>query len=62
MLINFLYNITIYIDKELFWHNDAENSLLHLGISISGTRILHSKRANTESGYIKLLFNYDDLK
>lgn len=35
---------------ELFWHSDAENSLLHLGISIRGTRILHSKRASTESG------------
>lgn len=40
----------MYIDNELFWHNDAENSLLHFGMSMSGTRILHSKRAKTPSG------------
>ena len=44
--------IYIYIDKELFWHNDAENSLLHFGMSIHGTRILHSKRAKTPSGIV----------
>lgn len=33
-------------DDQLFWHADAENSLLHLGITVRGYRVLHSKRAN----------------
>lgn len=36
--------------NELFWHNDAENSLLHVGITVHGHRILHSKRASSEDG------------
>lgn len=39
-------------DDELFWHSDAENSLLHLGLSIRGSRILHSKRAKTQMGEV----------
>eukprot|EP00579_Thalassiosira_antarctica_P024248 CAMPEP_0201985660 /NCGR_PEP_ID=MMETSP0904-20121228/87784_1 /ASSEMBLY_ACC=CAM_ASM_000553 /TAXON_ID=420261 /ORGANISM="Thalassiosira antarctica, Strain CCMP982" /LENGTH=175 /DNA_ID=CAMNT_0048539397 /DNA_START=56 /DNA_END=583 /DNA_ORIENTATION=- len=26
------------------WHADAENSLLHLAVTLSGSRVLHSKR------------------
>lgn len=37
---------------QLFWHSDAENSLLHFGLTISGYRILHSKRAKTESSTV----------
>jgi hypothetical protein len=36
--------------SELFWHCDAENSLLHFAITIRGTRTLHSKRSRTETG------------
>lgn len=36
--------------SELFWHCDAENSLLHFAITIRGTRTLHSKRCRTETG------------
>ena len=38
--------------QELFWHSDAENSLLHLGISVKGSRILHSMRATTPTGQV----------
>ena len=34
---------------ELFWHNDAENSLLHFGVTLLGHRVLHSMRAATAS-------------
>ena len=30
---------------QLFWHSDAENSLLHLCLTVRGRRWLHSKRA-----------------
>jgi hypothetical protein len=39
-------------EDELFWHSDAENSLLHLGLSVRGTRVLHSKRATSVSGSV----------
>ena len=32
-------------DDQLFWHSDAENSLIHLGLTVRGRRVLHSKRA-----------------
>jgi hypothetical protein len=32
-------------DEQLFWHSDAENSLIHLGLTIRGRRVLHSRRA-----------------
>lgn len=35
---------------ELFWHADAENSLLHFCLTVSGHRTLHSMRAAEESG------------
>lgn len=35
--------------NQLFWHSDAENSLLHFGLTLSGYRILHSKRAKAET-------------
>eukprot|EP00597_Dinobryon_sp_UTEXLB2267_P013890 CAMPEP_0170126140 /NCGR_PEP_ID=MMETSP0020_2-20130122/19483_1 /TAXON_ID=98059 /ORGANISM="Dinobryon sp., Strain UTEXLB2267" /LENGTH=271 /DNA_ID=CAMNT_0010358983 /DNA_START=284 /DNA_END=1099 /DNA_ORIENTATION=- len=40
---------------ELFWHSDAENSLLHLGLSIRGDRVLHSKRAEKPDEMVKEL-------
>lgn len=38
---------------ELFWHSDAENSLLHMGLSIKGTRLLHSMRSLTPTGTVR---------
>ena len=38
---------------ELFWHSDAENSLLHLGLSVKGSRLLHSMRAITSTGAVR---------
>ncbi len=35
---------------ELFWHADAENSLIHFGMSVRGHRILHAKRASSPTG------------
>lgn len=32
-------------NEQLFWHSDAENSLVHLGLTVRGKRVLHSKRA-----------------
>ena len=32
------------------WHTDAVNSLLHLAVTLRGTRVLHSKRRNTTVG------------
>lgn len=32
------------------WHVDAENSLLHLAVTIRGSRVLHSRRSNTQGG------------
>jgi len=40
---------------ELFWHSDAENSLIHLGLSIRGNRVLHSKRAEKPDEMVKEL-------
>lgn len=37
---------------ELFWHSDAENSLLHLGITIHGRRMLHMKFADSPKGIV----------
>jgi hypothetical protein len=38
---------------ELFWHSDAENSLLHFCVTIRGSRTLHSMRALTEEGKVR---------
>jgi hypothetical protein len=32
------------------WHVDAENSLLHLAVTLRGSRVLHSKRCNVDHG------------
>jgi len=31
------------------WHTDAENSLLHLAVTLRGSRVLHSKRIQSQS-------------
>lgn len=33
------------------WHTDAENSLLHLAVTLRGNRVLHSKRIIQQSHY-----------
>ena len=38
---------------ELFWHSDAENSLLHFCVTVSGKRILHSMRSLTVAGDVR---------
>jgi hypothetical protein len=38
---------------ELFWHSDAENSLLHFCVTVSGKRILHSMRSLTVAGEVR---------
>ena len=45
------YGSQIY-KEQLFWHIDAENSLLHFGITVHGRRILHSKRAKVINGAV----------
>lgn len=32
------------------WHTDAENSLLHLAVTVRGTRLLHSRRSAIDTG------------
>ena len=41
------------LGDELFWHSDAENSLLHLGITVRGERILHTLRSKTINGHVE---------
>jgi len=38
---------------ELFWHSDAENSLLHFCVTVLGKRTLHSMRAPSVDGKVK---------
>ena len=35
------------------WHSDAENSLIHLAITLRGNRTLHSKRSANSTGNVK---------
>jgi len=36
------------------WHTDAENSLLHLAVTLRGSRVLHSKRIQSHSNTTQL--------
>lgn len=36
------------------WHTDAENSLLHLAVTLRGSRVLHSKRIQSQSNTTQL--------
>lgn len=45
---------------ELFWHADAENSIFHTGLTILGSRILHSRRSKSQfSDPVELLEHHN---
>ena len=39
------------------WHTDAENSLLHLALTLKGSRVLHTRRGNSSIGLIEEKLN-----